>query len=33
MVGPSGEAGKDANKNANQTALAQVSFSLFKVFK
>jgi hypothetical protein len=33
MGGPSGEAGKDANKNANQTALAQVSFSPFELFK
>jgi hypothetical protein len=30
--GPSSESGKDANKNANQAALAQVSFSPFILF-
>lgn len=33
MGGPSGEPSKDANKNANQTALAQVSFSPLKLLK
>jgi hypothetical protein len=32
MGGPSGESGKDANKNANQAALAQVYFCPFILF-